>query len=376
MIYEMNMMATENHEDQSPSEALGMLAREAILHSNSRESIIDSIIEIREIPGTDNFYNAAAWQDGDKIHLLGRHVEVAGEYGEPDVGSLVLKTLGQDGNIISSKEVWQLKDGAHLLEDARALPLSDGRIAFGITAVDRNKTPHPAVLIVSTEELTNGTLPEPKIIEIMGQGDQTTPLGENTSELAGKNVTAISSNLFAFRPEGDNNNHQLRVFQYNEDSEVSHQQYINFPKDIPWAEWRIGTTMPPIWINDHEAIFPIHGINKVADKYVYSIGSARLVKDENGVLSVDNISSEALIDPDLFAEMYDSDEVELHSERRVVYCCGGVPVKSANGELESLKLYVNVGDRRTVEVTVSVAALTKGWKNNQFTTEQLVSQVA
>lgn len=376
MRYEMDIIAAESHEDQPPSEAINMLAREAIFQTGTPELINDSIIEIREIPGTDNFYNAAAWEYNGITHLLGRQVEAAGGYGEPDVGSLVLKTLGQDGNISTSKEVWKPNEGGELLlEDARALPLSDGRIAFGITAVDRNKTPHPAVLIIATEELTNGTLPEPKIIEILGNGDQTTPLGEDTSELAGKNVTAIDSNLFAFRPEGDNNNHQLRVIQYREDGTVSHQQYINFPKDIAWAEWRIGTTMPPIWLNDHEAIFPIHGINKVADKYVYSIGSARLLKDENGILSVDNIISESLINPDLFADMYDGNDVELHSERRVVYCCGGIPVKDANGELERLKLYVNVGDRRTVEVTVPIAALTKGWISHP-TAEQPLSQVA
>jgi len=377
MSYEADTAMIDRAENESPSGALGMLGREAMLQSISLESINNSIIEIREIPGADNFYNAAAWEDGDKIHLLGRHVKDAGAYGEPDVGSLVLLTLGQAGNILSSREVWQpSEDGEHMLEDARALPLSDGRIAFGITAVDRHKTPHPAVLIVSTEELTNGTLPKPKIIEVMGEGDQTTPLGENIGELTGKNVTAISSNLFAFRPEGDNNNHQLRVFQYREDGSVSHQQYINFPKDIAWAEWRMGTTMPPIWINDNEAIFPIHGINIVDGKYVYSIGSARLVKDENGILSVDNISSEALIDPDSFAGMYGSDEVELHSERRVVYCCGGIPIKDAAGELERLKLYVNVGDKRTVEVVVSVAALTRGWKDAPIASEQLLSLVA
>lgn len=372
----MNISAAESQE-KPLSNGVEMLAREAILQSSSPESINDSIIEIREIPGTDSFYNAAAWEYNGITHLLGRQVESAGEYGEPDVGSLVLKTMGEDGNIATSKEVWQPNEsGDILLEDARALPLSDGRIAFGITAVDRNKTPHPAVLIISTEELTNGTLPKPKIIESLGEGDQTTPLGDSTSELTGKNVTAIDSNLFAFRPEGDNYNHQLRVFQYHEDGSVSHQQYINFPKNIPWAEWRIGTTLPPVWINDKEAIFPIHGINKVANKYVYSIGSARLVKDENGVLSVDNISSENLINPDLFTEMYDSDEVELHSERRVVYCCGGIPIKGTDGELNRLKLYVNVGDRRTVEVTLSLAALTKGWTNDSTNSEQSLSRIA
>jgi hypothetical protein len=354
------------------------------VHVPSSEERVDSLetgrsdVEIREIPGTEGFYNAAAWETDGTTYLLGRKVEKAGEKGIPDVGSLLLLTLGQDSSIMSSKEVWQPKAGESLLEDARALPLSDGRIAFGLTSVieeEGHYTPYPSVLITSTKELTEGTLREPKIIKIIGSGDQTTPLGEEPGSSIGKNVMAIGPNLFTFRPENDN--HQLQVFEYREDGEVSHQQYINFAKDIPWAEWRIGTTMPPVWLNETEAVFPIHGINLVDGRYVYSIGSARLLKGDDGLLSVDNISHEPIIDPDLFVEMFDGDEAELHGERRVVYCCGGIPIYDNSGKLESLRLYVNVGDKRTVEVTISAAKLTEGWlSGDSFDPEQLLSKVA
>lgn len=368
---------------------------------SSLESLGEAIEGIREIPGTEGFYNAAAWEVNGKTYLLGRQVETANGKGKPDSGSLVLLTLGSDGNIVSSKEVWQPKVGEDLLEDARALLLPDGRIAFGLTSVARegdDYIPYPAVIITSTEELMERILPKPKVIKamgriasklvslvqeeddyrapirlpepevikVMGKGDQTTPLGEDTSVSAGKNVTALSPDLFAFRSEGDNNNHRLKVFGYQqEDGEVTFKQSLDFSKDKPqWCEHRIGTTMPPVWLNKEEAFLPIHGIKIVDGKYVYSIGTARLFRDENGILSVDNISQKPIIDPDLFAGMFNSDEIELHSERRVVYCCGGIPICNDSGELEHLKMYVNVGDKRTVEVTISMGRIIKGWQRN------------
>jgi hypothetical protein len=382
----------------------------------SLELLNETIVGIREIPGTEKFYNAAAWEVDKKTFLLGRQVKVAGGEGEPDVGSLVLLALGIDGNIVSSKEVWQPKDGEHFLEDARAIRLPSGKVIIGFTSVKHvgnDYIPHPAVLITSTEELVEGmfskpkiikamsrtalriasawedgyyipvitsakepmegTLLEPEVIEIIGRGDQTTPLGEDIDILTGKNVTAIGLNLFMFRPEGEKNGHRLQVFGYQqENSEVTHKQYIDFPKDIPWAEWRVGTTMPPIWLNENEAVFPIHGIKLVDGKYVYSIGTSRLLRDENGTLSVDNISQESIIDPDLFVGMFSDDEVELHEERRVVYCCGGVPIHDDSGKLENLKLYVNVGDKRTVEVTVAMAKLIEDWQRDEAIEQEMI----
>lgn len=336
------------------------------IDSFSLESSKEFIVGIREIPGTEGFYNAAAWEVDGVTYLLGRNVKEAGGEDEPDVGSLVLLTLGPDGNIASSREIWKPEGGEHLLEDARALLLPDGKIAFGLTAVTREGdryVPYPAVLITSTEELSKGTLPEPKIIKVMGKGDQTTPLGEEMGSSIGKNVTAIGPNMFAFRPDGTM--HQLQVFEYKESGEVSHRQYIDFPDNISWAEWRIGTTMPPVWLNANEAIFPIHGINIVDGRFDYSIGTSRLRKDENGILTVDNISQEPIIHPDLFVGMFDKDGVELHGERRVVYWCGGIPVYNDSGELQYLKGYINVGDKRTVEVTLSVDKLTEGWHSSE-----------
>jgi hypothetical protein len=378
--------------------------------SSELEPLHDAILDIREIPNTEGFYNAAAWEgkregiDEGKIYLLGRR-GVAGELGEPDPCTLVLMTLDPEGNFESSKEVWRPRSDGHLLEDARALSLPDGRIAFGLTSVVRKGNdyiPHPSVLIVkSPEELAEG-LSKLKIIKFLGGvaigktssyerftekfagvispglevigdmvGDQTTPLGEDISISPGKNVTAIGPDLFAFRQEGDENNHRLRIFKHLEDCTVIDSQYIDFPKDIPWIEHRIGTTMPPIWLNENEAIFPIHGIQRVDGKFVYSIGSARLLRGEDGKLSVDNISQEPIINPNSFAGRFNGDDVELHGERRVVYCCGGIPIYNDSGELERLKLYVNVGDKRTVEVTMSVAEMIKHWRKSELVEQTL-----
>jgi len=339
--------------------------------SSSAELLIDPIEKIREIPGTEGFYNAAAWEINGTTFLLGRKVRYAGTEKEPDVGSLILLALGTNGNIVSSKEIWQPKVGGHSLEDVRAQLLTDDRVAFGLTSVAHEGDdfiPYPAVLITSNKDLMEGTLPEPEVIKIIGKGDQTTPLGEDLSVTTGKNVTAISPNLFAFRPEGDSNNHRLQLFEYqNKGSKVTHRQYIDFPDTIPWAEYRVGTTMPPVWLNKNEAFLPIHGIKIVDGKYVYSIGTARLFRDENEMLSVDNISQKPIIDPDLFAGMFKSDEIELHDFRRVVYCCGGIPVCNDSGEAEHLKLYVNVGDKRTVEVTISMDKIIKSWQRSRLT---------
>ena len=369
------------------------------------ESQYDSIIEIRELPDTDGFYNAAVLYLNGAYYLLGRQIGKAGKENEPDVGSLVLKTLDDDGNIIHSEEVWNpnTENGGreYLLEDARSLTLSDGRAAIGLTYVTReggDSIPHPAVLIVNSIERLKEVLND-DAVKCLGKiaikqafagqspdqeaiGDQTTPISESINETnitpIGKNVIAISSRKsleeddkhtysFAFRPEGNINNHRLHVFEHSEDGEVDHRQFIDFPKDIPWAEFRIGTTVPPIWLNENEAIFPIHGSTLVNGKYVYSIGTTRLLRDKDGNLSVDNISQESVINPDLFDGMFDGDKVELHPERRVVYCCGGIPTYDNSGKYNNLKLYVNVGDKRTVEVTMSMAEMVKNWDRGEYT---------
>jgi hypothetical protein len=170
-----------------------------------------------------------------------------------------------------------------------------------------------------------------------------------------------------FRPEGTENNHRLRVFRFN-DGELSIQQNdIELPNDIPWATYKAGTTMPPVWLNDREAIFPIHGIRKDQNGiFVYSIGSARLVRSEDGILSVDNISQKPLIYPELFDGLVDTEKVELHPEfRHAVYCVSGRPVYDGCGNFHELKMIVSRGDTLTFEVTVPKARLIEGWQSGQ-----------
>ena len=148
------------------------------------------------------------------------------------------------------------------------------------------------------------------------------------------------------------------------------------PKNIPWAQFKIGTTTSPIWLNEHEAVLLIHGIRRTENnKLEYSIGSSRLLKDEKGILSIDNISPEPLIYPDLFNGPFDTRETELHEERRVVYLCGALAVRDVNDDLEYIKAYPNVGDKRTVEVILPVVNITKGWKRHN-PTEPEISRVA
>src|SRR5690606_5476313 len=104
-----------------------------------------------------------------------------------------------------------------------------------------------------------------------------------------------------------------------------------FPTDLPWARWRIGTTMSPIWINEKEALFIIHGITiqKIdgIDKYVYSLGRAKLSRNKN-IFKV-KVAYEPILTPDDFLNEDGTQIVpDLHPElRRVVYSCVGIVKK-------------------------------------------------
>lgn len=326
------------------------------------------------VNGPSGFYNAASWQEIDekdgtlRTRLLGRVVEKAGEPDKPDVGTLVLLTLNAEGAVTATDVVWTppLDPDGPLLEDSRAMVLSDN-VAIGLTFVtndsykkpdgtqDKHAVPHPAVVTfpkgATAGEIAKALSDITRITHIQG-GDQRDALPE------GKNVTPLGGDLYAFRPEGKDNDFRLQVFKHQGNGNTQHVQYIEFPKNIPWARGRMGTTMPPIWISDIDAIFPVHGYTvKEVDgkqKFVYSIGLARLHRAEDGTLSVTGVSEKATINSKDFPPPADGSPVELHDNRYVTYCCGGVPVYDEEGKLTHLRLFVNVGDLRTFEVLVRV----------------------
>jgi predicted GH43/DUF377 family glycosyl hydrolase len=118
--------------------------------------------------------------------------------------------------------------------------------------------------------------------------------------------------------------------------------------------------MPPIWLTPNEALFIIHGISlQIIDgkeKYIYSIGRAKLIR--KGATFKVEVAPEPIITPDDFLDDKGHSLVEeLHPEmRRVVYSCGGVIKKNS---LDTLSLFVNVGDRTTFEVAFSLKELKK-----------------
>jgi predicted GH43/DUF377 family glycosyl hydrolase len=296
-------------------------------------------------------YNLAVWQNpnADSLFLIGREVSRAAKLGQPDTGKLKFFEVNEDGNIVKEKIIWKPVHTALSLEDPRALALPNDKLLIGLTAVLRNKrggpVPFPAIIKINSLKTWKHELPPLFIIDKFGPG---------------KNVTPIDSHTYLFRPDSKKYNHKLLVFSLY--SKVAKKlSDINFPTDLPWASWRIGTTMPPIWLNDREALFIIHGIQlQEIDgimKYVYSIGRAKLTKNKNRYLV--EIAPDPILTPDDFLDKNGKALVqELHPDiRRVVYSCGGV-IKKNSGD--KLSIYVNVGDRTTFEVEFLLSELKEG----------------
>lgn len=296
-----------------------------------------------------NRYNAAAWKtsiNGNTILIL-REVKVAGGKGQPDKGDMILVELDANGHLVQEFVIWTPNEKEYLLEDPRALVLNNDQVLIGLTAVDQTvMKPYPAITVLKSTAWQE-RLPEVKVIKEFGYG---------------KNVTPINSSTFLFRGEGAENNHRLIVFGFDGNN-VQQLGHIQFPKDLAWAKWRIGTTMPPIWINDHEALMIIHGITIIDGKFIYSLGRAKLHKHEGQNYQIE-VDPMPVLTPDHFLSPDGTPLVEeLHPElRRVVYACGGI-MKQSQSEEEILSLFVNIGDRQTIEVPFSFSSLKIGWWN-------------
>ncbi|OGM75390.1 hypothetical protein A2382_03145 [Candidatus Woesebacteria bacterium RIFOXYB1_FULL_38_16] len=299
-------------------------------------------------------YNLAAWQKkgGDSIYFIGREVTKPGHHGEPDTGILKLFELDNNGEILQERTIWKPSHNGISLEDPRALEVENDELVIGLTAVLRNKRgkpiPFPAIVKIGSYDSWNKKLPPFLVIETFG---------------AGKNVTPIDSFTYMFRPEKREYFYKILVFSLHKQVPKKLSNIV-FPTNLPWANWRVGTTMSPIWINEKEALFIVHGITiqniNGVDKYVYSLGRAKLTRKGNKFEVI--VSKEPILTPDDFLNEDGSQIVQdLHPElRRVVYSCGGIIKK---GEEDRLSLYVNVGDRATFEVQYSIEELKEGLFN-------------
>lgn len=288
-------------------------------------------------------FNVAAWQEEEfkRTVLVGREVTERGQEGEPDIGKLVLFELDEQGEVVHERVIWEPLYESFYLEDPRAMVLADGRIVIGLTAVLRMKQgvePFPAVVTVG--QRWRDLLSAVTVIFTFGPG---------------KNLTPFSDGLFLFRPDHKDWYHTLVLFDMKHEIPKSVQNF-HLPTNLTWGEWRMGTTMPPLWQSPTEALLFIHGITIVDKKYVYSIGVAKIT--QTGEEYSIQVHPEALITPDTFLNEEGVPLVdELRpEERRVVYACGGVVKKD---EPDDLHLYVNVGDRTTFDVVLSLPEIKK-----------------
>jgi predicted GH43/DUF377 family glycosyl hydrolase len=296
-------------------------------------------------------YNLTAWQNphSDSVYFLGREVRKPGLAGEPDTGILKLYEMHSDGTAVQERVIWKPKFDGINLEDPRALELPNENLVIGLTAVLRDKRgrpiPFPAIIKIDSLSFWEHELPPFLVITSFGPG---------------KNITPLDNSTYLFRPDDRRYNHRILAFSLHRQVPEKLAD-IEFPKNLPWARWRIGTTMSPIWLNDHEALFIVHGISrrivKGVKKYVYSIGRAKLTR-HNSIFTV-KLFPDPIITPDNFVDEDGQPIVpELHPElRRVVYSCGGIIKKKAE---DTLSLYVNVGDRTTFEVEFSLNELKSG----------------
>jgi predicted GH43/DUF377 family glycosyl hydrolase len=296
-------------------------------------------------------YNLAVWEKSgeDSLCFIGREVAAAGAFGEPDNGILKLFEVSRDGAVLQERVIWKpVYDGINL-EDPRVLKLENENLLIGLTAVLRNKkgqpVPFPAIVKIDSINSWKQELPPFLIIGTFGPG---------------KNLTPVDNTTYLFRPDSKDYFHRILSFSLH--SQVPEKLGdIQFPKDLTWASWKIGTTMPPVWLTPNEALFIIHGITiqKVdgVNKYIYSIGRAKLSRHGNNFEVT--VAPEPILTPDHFLNDQGQPLVEeLHPElRRVVYSCGGIIKKNTQ---DMLSLYVNVGDRATFEVEFSLSELKKG----------------
>ena len=331
------------------------------------------VVENRVIPGMPaGFYNAAAWQEGDETYLLGRYLEKPGESGKGDPGPMVLATL-LDGAVTAMQTVWQPESGTHgdQLEDPRVVQYAGGTVlGFSRLAPVRGRhIPFPAVAETSAAQLKQGDFPATHYVT--GLGTMLVGRGHDQLRLRpGKNTTPVGGPAgaqdFMFRANGDS--HALTFFTLGEDKRAQRIQRVQLAAaQIPsWGQDTIGTTMPPVWLSDTEALLLVHGFTRdKAGRPRYVMGSARLSRDQQGTYTIDNVSQAPILTPEALAALFPGEQVQMHpDERDALYMCGGVVTCNDAGEPAYVRCFPSVGDTRTVASTFDIRAITTTWQRS------------
>jgi hypothetical protein len=215
----------------------------------------------------------------------------------------------------------------------------DGQVVVGLTAVIGSTMDYQTYgAVVHLQKDWKGALPPVTLVQEFGPS---------------KNMTPLGNEMFLLRPWNDEYSHKLLLFRF-EDGVPRKIADVSFPTALPWAQIRVGTTMPPLWMEDGSRLCIMHGISMVEGKEVYTIGVAQLIEHGEGFTVI--VDPLPLITPDTFLAEDGSQLVEelRPAEKRVVYACGGV-IDVQNHQC--LRLFVNVGDRATFEVKLFLPEL-------------------
>lgn len=266
--------------------------------------------------------------------LVGRHVTEPAQAGESDGGSLVAGRIDEGGSY-SGETVVRDREGEVFLEDPR-VAWALGGLVCGLTAVvweDKEKAYKAYPAVAKIEDEVEVKLRELKVLKELGWG---------------KNTTPMVNDLFLFRP--DRENYKLVMFRYS-GGQAETVGEVPFAPVPEWGEHRIGTGMPPIWHEDgRRAAIVLHGMtyDPGRDFYTYSLGRGFLEEGSGWRISV---CPEPLFRGKEFAQW-----PQLHPELRLaIYNTGGVTIG------DSLRLFINVGDKCTIARDIPLAELWKNW---------------
>ncbi len=240
------------------------------------------------------------------------------------------------------------------LEDPRAFTFKEDnipKVIFGLTAVDKNKKPYPAI-VVGKYPFTKKFFSEVQILSDLPSG---------------KNVCPFSKNVILYREEKES--HMLTMV-INKNGVWEKEGEVIFPDNLEWASYKIGLTGNH-WINKiwergtTKGRILIHGIRKnltvqSQERYEYSLGIAEFQwKEDYNNLCLIGISKNPILTYQQMQKIYkekigEDHYKELNSNKLVLYSCDGG--RQARGKT---LLPLTYKDTLIVEISIPTKKLLK-----------------
>lgn len=215
-----------------------------------------------------------------------------------------------NGEVNIQEEVLERKDlpeGFINFEDPRLFRSND-KLLIGVSAVDKNGIPHPA-LVEADFPFGKDNFSKPFVFENLPPG---------------KNFTFVEESIALYRMDEDKHNMTLAYLEMKKTADgvwqakLRKDKLIRFPQNLPWANYRIGLTdNEKIYLPNGNFVLLVHGVNK---NYEYTFGRAEFTPDWDLVA----VDKEPVLTYSQMQKLCPGDEhyQEFNADKRVIYSCG------------------------------------------------------